>query len=146
MLSNAAILALLPHQKPFRFVDEIIFVDEHSIEGHYTFLGEEFFYRGHFPSIPITPAVLLTECCAQIGLVCFGIYLLDLQGMAIDDKKLPLFTASNMQYYKKVYPGEKLFVRAAKTVFRHGKLRCTVEMSDINNNLVCDGQISGMFV
>ena len=146
MLSNADILTLLPHQNPFRFVDEITFVDENSIEGHYTFLADAFFYQGHFPSMPITPAVILTECAAQIGLVCFGIYLLNLQGIPFDNKKWPLFTSSNMQYYKKVFPGEKLFVRATKTVFRHGKLRSTVEMIDIDKNLVCDGQISGMFV
>ncbi len=140
------ILDLLPHQKPFRFVDEISFVDENKIEGNYTFTEEEFFYGGHFPTEPITPGVILTECMAQIGLVCFGIYLLHQQGIKIDENKTPLFTSSNIQFYKKVLPGSKVFVTAKKTVFRHGKLRCNVSMKDEANHLICDGNLSGMFL
>ncbi len=140
------ILDLLPHQKPFRFVDELSFVDENTIEGNYSFTGEEFFYTGHFPGQPITPGVILTECMAQIGLVCFGIYLLQKDGIVINETRMPLFTSSNIQFYKRVLPGDKVFVKAEKTVFRHGKLRCTVSMKDASNNLICDGNISGMFV
>ena len=145
-MNHEPILALLPHQKPFRFVDEISFVDENKIEGSYTFTEEEFFYSGHFPGQPITPGVILTECMAQIGLVCFGIYLLQKKGIIPDKTRMPLFTSSNIQFYKKVLPGDQVFVQAEKTVFRHGKLRCTVSMKDAADNLICDGNISGMFL
>jgi 3-hydroxyacyl-[acyl-carrier-protein] dehydratase len=144
MLDAAAILNFLPHQKPFRFVDEITFVDENKIEGNYTFNEEEFFYKGHFPKQPLTPGVILIECMAQIGLVCFGIYLLQKAGSVIDENRMPLFTSSNIQFYKKVFPGDKVFVSAEKTVFRHGKLRSNVRMKDEASNLICDGNISGM--
>ena len=145
-MSYESILKLLPHQKPFRFVDEISFADENKIEGNYTFKEDEFFYSGHFPGQPITPGVMLTECMAQIGLVCFGIYLLQKEGATIDETRMPLLTSSNIQFYKKVLPGEKVLVIAEKTVFRHSKLRCTVSMKDAANNLICDGNISGMFL
>ena len=127
-------------------MDELSFVDENSIEGNYTFTEEEFFYAGHFPGQPVTPGVILTECMAQIGLVCFGIYLLQKDGIVIDESRMPLFTSSNIQFYKKVLPGDKVFVKAEKTVFRHSKLRCLVSMKDAANNLICDGNISGMFL
>ena len=60
-LSPRQILELLPQQHPFRFVDEILEVDEQRISGRYTFRHDEFFYSGHFPGRPITPGVILLE-------------------------------------------------------------------------------------
>ena len=70
------IISLLPYQKPFLFVEGIDSISEDEIKGHYTFKKDESFYEGHFKNNPITPGVILTECMAQIGLVCLGIYLL----------------------------------------------------------------------
>ena len=75
-MEASEIIALLPYQKPFLFVDSINDLSEKGIVGHYTFKEDEIFYEGHFKDNPITPGVILTECMAQIGLVCLGIYLL----------------------------------------------------------------------
>ena len=66
----------MPYQAPFLFVDELISLSEHGVEGFYTFKKDEYFYQGHFKNNPITPGVILTEVMAQIGVVCLGIYLL----------------------------------------------------------------------
>ncbi len=73
------ILALVPQQAPFRFIDEIISMDEENITGAYRFKEDEFFYRGHFPGRPITPGVILIETMAQVGATAFGIYLMACQ-------------------------------------------------------------------
>ena len=73
------VLELVPQQAPFRFIDEIISLDEDGIVGAYRFREDEFFYRGHFPGRPITPGVILIETMAQIGVVAFGMYLLACQ-------------------------------------------------------------------
>jgi 3-hydroxyacyl-[acyl-carrier-protein] dehydratase len=109
MISKSDILTILPHQAPFRFVDEIIRWMKIASKDIILLRKTSFFIADIFLSMAITPAVLLTECCAQIGLVCFGIFLLDLQGYPINNDKLPLFTSSNMQYYKKVFPGENFW-------------------------------------
>ena len=46
------VLALVPQQEPFRFIGEIISLDEEQIIGAYRFREDEFFYRGHFPGQP----------------------------------------------------------------------------------------------
>ena len=73
------IVSLVPQQAPFRFIDEIISLDEENISGAYRFKEDEFFYKGHFPERPITPGVILIETMAQIGATAFGIYLMAFQ-------------------------------------------------------------------
>ena len=75
MTSNQ-IIKLLPYQQPFLFVDELTEISNEGITGNYTFKANEYFYMGHFKNNPITPGVILTECMAQIGVVCLGIYIL----------------------------------------------------------------------
>ncbi|MEE2664712.1 MAG: hypothetical protein VX681_11400 [Myxococcota bacterium] len=69
------VLARIPQQEPFRFIDGIDELDPNHIVAHYTFREAAEFYRGHFPGNPITPGVLLTEAMAQAGVVAFGLYL-----------------------------------------------------------------------
>ena len=65
-----SILKAVPQQPPFRFVDEIIELDENRVLGAYRFREDEYFYKGHFPDRPITPGVILVEAMAQTGVSC----------------------------------------------------------------------------
>lgn len=70
------ILEHLPYKSSFRFVDNILQLDEDGVTGEYTLREDAFFYEDHFIDNPITPGVIITEIMAQIGLVVLGIYLL----------------------------------------------------------------------
>ena len=72
-MTEQEIIALLPYQEPFLFVDELTTISSEGVTGNYTFKKDAYFYKGHFKNNPITPGVILTECMAQIGLVCLGI-------------------------------------------------------------------------
>ena len=125
------IIELLPYQRPFLFVDAIDTVSENEIRGHYTFRKDEYFYKGHFKDNPITPGVILTECMAQIGLVCFGIFLLKDE---LQNAKKPqvALTSNKIDFYLPVLPGEKVIVHSEKEVFRFNKLKCKVKMLNKN--------------
>lgn len=58
---------LLPHRKPFLFVDSIDEADEAHVVAHRRFIGEDFFFAGHFPGYPVVPGVILIEAMAQAG-------------------------------------------------------------------------------
>jgi 3-hydroxyacyl-[acyl-carrier-protein] dehydratase len=75
-MNSAEILKKLPYSYPFLFVDELLSVDENGAVGTFIFNENLDFYKGHFKNNPVTPGVILTECMAQIGLVCLGIYLI----------------------------------------------------------------------
>jgi 3-hydroxyacyl-[acyl-carrier-protein] dehydratase len=137
------IIEKLPYQQPFLFVDEILAVNENGISGSYTYHASHDFYRGHFKDRPVTPGVILTETMAQIGLVSFGIYLLSKSLNSIDEIKIAL-TSTEVDFFKPVFPAEKVLVKSEKEYFRFNKLKCKVEMFDENGDLVCRGRIAGM--
>lgn len=142
-MKKEQIIQLLPYQKPFLFVDGIDTISDHDVTGHYTFKEDEIFYEGHFKNNPITPGVILTECMAQIGLVCLGIYLLKDE---LDESAKPqiALTSHQMDFYLPVLPTEKVTVISEKEVFRFNKLKCKVRMINVKGELVCRGVISGM--
>lgn len=139
------ILSKLPYSTPFLFVDEILEIDENSVSGKYTFSPDHEFYKGHFKDNPVTPGVILTECMAQIGVVCLGIYLLNKEKMPTENLKVAL-TSSEVEYLKPVYPGETIKVVSEKQYFRFHKLKSKVQMFDSEENLVCIGTIAGMIL
>ena len=139
-MNSQEILSKLPYSKPFLFVDEIMNIDENSVEGSFTFNENLDFYKGHFKNNPITPGVILTEVLGQIGLVCLGIYLMKNQ----ESETLFVLTSSEIDFLKPVYPNEKVTVFSEKVYFRFGKLKCKVKMINADNQLVCSGFISGM--
>ena len=137
------IIALLPYQHPFLFVDVLTVVSSEGITGDFTFKKESDFYKGHFKKNPITPGVILTECMAQIGVVCLGIYLLK-DELNESTKPQIALTSHRMDFYLPVLPNEKVTVISEKEVFRFNKLKCKVRMINVKGELVCRGTISGM--
>ncbi len=146
-LSHSDILALVPQQAPFRFIDEIITLNEDEIVGAYTFKEDESFYAGHFPGKPVTPGVILLETMAQTGVVAYGLYLLSLQVERKElDQWLTLFSDAEVEFSKPVYPGETVTVTAKKVFWRRMKLKASVQMHNAQGELVSSCVISGMGV
>ncbi len=145
LLSFEEVLKLLPYQKPFLFVDTLSELSEERVVGHYTFLSSEYFYKGHFKERPVTPGVILTECMAQIGLVCLGIYLLHLKGNhLVQDNLSVAFAEANMRFLKPVLPNTKVKVMAERTFWRLGKLKCEARMYNEDQEEVARGTLAGM--
>lgn len=140
-MEQQEIITILPYAEPFLFVDELYEVSVNGVTGYYTFPEDSFFYKGHFRNNPVTPGVILTECMAQIGVVCLGIFLLKDQN---PEKLQVALSSANVDYYLPVFPGEKVKVVSEKVYFRFNKLKCKVKMFNADEKLICKGEISGM--
>ena len=143
-MDTSKIIEKLPYSKPFLFVDTLSNIDESGVTGSFHFRKDLEFYEGHFKQLPVTPGVILTECCAQIGLVCLGVFLLSEKPATNLDDLSVSFSSLEMEFYLPVYPGETVSVSSEKLYFRFNKLKCKVKMYNTSKELVCKGVLAGM--
>jgi 3-hydroxyacyl-[acyl-carrier-protein] dehydratase len=136
------IVSNLPYGNGFKFVDQLLEIDEDNVMGIYKFRREAYFYQHHFIDNPVTPGVILIECMAQIGLACLGSFLM--QGDS--DRPRFVFTENHINFLGVVTPDTVVVVTARKEYFRFGKLKVVVQMLDENENKIAEGWMSGMLL
>lgn len=146
-LSGAELLMFMPQTPPFRFVDEVVEVDESHIVGRYTFRSQEFYYRGHFSDRPVTPGVILLESMAQCALVLQGLHLLsrDLPREEIANYRA-LFTEASVAWHSSVFPGQTITIRGDLLAWRRKRIRSKASIHAEDGSLVASGEIAGMGV
>ena len=133
------IMELIPHRKPFLFIDtcEIIKLGEEGI-GNRIFLEDEYFFEGHFPNMPIVPGVILIESMAQTaGIVVSKKY------ENYNEKSVLFMSVSKAKFRKPVYPNKKItfhvkFLNNVKSVY---KFSGEAFKDDIK---VCESEFSAM--
>ena len=133
------IMKLIPHRKPFLFIDtcEIIKLGEEGI-GNRIFLEDEYFFKGHFPNMPIVPGVILIESMAQTaGIVVSKKY------EEYEDKSVLFMSVSKAKFRKPVYPNENIFFHVKFLNIVRSVYKFSGEAFK-NNIKVCESEFSAM--
>jgi 3-hydroxyacyl-[acyl-carrier-protein] dehydratase len=94
---------ILPHRYPMLLVDRIIELEAERIVGIKNVTGNEPFFAGHFPDIPVMPGVLIVEAMAQTA----GVLVLK----SIPNRETKLVLLVSIEYAKfrrPVVPGDQL--------------------------------------
>ena len=95
-LSIDEIKKLIPHRKPFLFIDECRIILKGKIgESFRTFHETEYFFEGHFPNNPIVPGVVIIEAMAQTAGVVVSENLINRNGQSV------LFMSINKAKFRK---------------------------------------------
>ena len=106
LFDKEKIKTILPHRKPFLFIDEIREIGEDYITGVKFVKKEEDYFEGHFPQEPVMPGVLQLETMAQAG----GVLILSKEKNP--ENFLTFFMKiDNAKFKKKVVPGDNLIFR-----------------------------------
>ena len=110
---EAIVLDSIPHRPPFLFVDRIIELSDEKIIAERKLQAEEFFFKGHYPQMPLMPGVLMCESIFQTAGVFMSQKLLkdtDISG------KVPVLTRVESAKFKRMaFPGDTLHLEAIFT-------------------------------
>ena len=139
ILNKEEIKSLIPHREPFLFLDkcDIIKIGFEGI-GYRKFLHNEFFFKGHFPSMPIVPGVIIIEALAQTAGVIVS------ESFTEYVEKSVLFMSVNKAKFRKpVIPNDKIifevnFINSVMNVYKF------FGIASKENIKVCEAEFSAM--
>ena len=142
ILKSDEIKNLLPHRKPFLFVDKCEII-EAGIKGvgYRKFLPNEFFFKGHFPELPIVPGVILIEALAQTA----GIIVSKTFDENEEDRSVLFMSVSDAKFRKPVLPNDDISFEVeklnnVKSVYKFYGL------AKNNSTKVCEAKFSAMII
>ena len=130
---------LIPHRKPFLFIEECKVLQKGKIgESFRTFDKNEYFFEGHFPDNPIVPGVVIVEAMAQTAGVVVSESLIN-----NNDQSVLFMSINKAKFRKPVLPNYKItfyveLMNNIKNVYKFmGK-------AYYNDSLVAESEFSAM--
>lgn len=103
---------LIPHRRPFNFVESAEIVGQSEINGVCTWDLQNPIFEGHFPEFSVVPGVLIVEAAAQLAGVLIAYngqkILDDAPGGASGQYIGVLIGIKRASFHKPVFPGDKI--------------------------------------
>ena len=139
ILDIEKIKKLIPHRKPFLFIEECKILKKGKIgESFRVFDDNEYFFEGHFPDNPIVPGVVIVEAMAQTAGVVVSDNLINAK-----DQSVLFMSINKAKFRKPVLPNYKIkfyveMINSIKNVYKFmGK-------AYYNDSLVAESEFSAM--
>jgi len=139
ILNIEEIKKLIPHRKPFLFIEECKIINKGKIgESFRVFNDTEYFFEGHFPDNPIVPGVVIVEAMAQTAGVVVSENLINAK-----DQSVLFMSINKAKFRKPVFPNYKItfyveLLNNIKNVYKFmGK-------AYYNESLVAESEFSAM--
>ena len=110
-IDRERIMEMIPHRDPFLMIEKVVDVVENErATGIKTVSPDEYYFRGHFPSRPIMPGVLIIEAMAQTA----AVLVVQTLGPAAEGKLVYFMSVDHARFRKPVVPGNVLHIHVTK--------------------------------
>ncbi len=136
------IMQLIPHREPFLMIDraEGIIPDAGAVGVKNVTIGEPHF-RGHFPSRPVMPGVLIIEAMAQTA----AVLVVETLGESAMGKLVYFMSVDDARFRKPVVPGDTLYLHVTKIRSRGPVWKFSGE-GRVDGQLVAQATFSAMIM
>lgn len=136
MLNKEEIKNIIPQREPFLMIDEVeSYVPGEEAVAYKNVDKDEWYFKGHFPSNPIMPGVLIAESLAQTGAVAI---------LSMDENKgkNALFGGiDKMKFKKMVVPGNRLKLEV-KIIKRKGPIGVGEGIATVDGKVAAKGEFT----
>src|ERR1700722_8041570 len=110
-IDRQRIMEMIPHRDPFLMIDRVTdVVANERATGVKNVSPDEYYFRGHFPTRPVMPGVLIIEAMAQTA----AVLVVHTLGPASEGKLVYFMSVDNARFRRPVVPGSVLQVHVQK--------------------------------
>ena len=140
IVSKEEILKLNPQRYEFEQLDKVVYLDldNYLAVGTKKQTPDEFWTRGHVPSRPLMPGVLMIEMAAQLGSILFH-KKLNTEGKAF----FGFGGVNNVKFRGSVEPGSE-FVMIVKAAKFRPRIATFEAQGFVDNKMVFEGEVTGL--
>ena len=141
-IDRQRLMEMIPHRDPFLMIDKVVDVvkNERAV-GIKNVSPDEYYFRGHFPSRPVMPGVLIIEAMAQTA----AVLVVHTLGPRAEGKLVYFMTVDNARFRKPVVPGDCLHVHVTKQRHRGNVWRFEGE-AKVNGQLAAEAVFAAMIL
>ena len=110
-IDRERIMEMIPHRDPFLMIDAVtdVVANERAV-GIKNVSPDEYYFRGHFPTRPVMPGVVIIEAMAQTA----AVLVVHTLGRESEGKLVYFMSVENAKFRQPVVPGNVLQVHVTK--------------------------------
>jgi 3-hydroxyacyl-[acyl-carrier-protein] dehydratase len=136
------IMEMIPHRHPFLMIDEVVdVVANQRATGIKNVSIEENYFKGHFPTRPVMPGVLIIEAMAQTA----AVLVVHTLGPKSEGKLVYFMSVDNARFRRPVFPGDRLDVHVIKQRHR-GNVWKFEGRAMVGTNLMAEAVFAAMIL
>ena len=141
-IDTRRIMEMIPHRYPFLMIDEVVdVVANERATGIKNLSIDENYFKGHFPTRPVMPGVLIIEAMAQTA----AVLVVHTLGPKSEGKLVYFMSVDNARFRRPVFPGDRLDVHVIKQRHR-GNVWKFEGRAKVGTNLMAEAVFAAMIL